>query len=215
MFVENEYCRAPVAHMFNAMPGYRWIPSRNVGFKSESAKGGYVMSGEPDGRVHAPHGIVFYVECKAFFGGVYFTQFRENQLTWYRNNCVDSGSGTLHFIAAGVYSERERPDRMNRDLWRLFLVPTDVWLCVDNLASREYGTGAIPLNMDLGHRKWRAEMNVEKMFAAYELERLRVSVEKVERGRTVKRNELRYRIPERHAVYGMMREAHCAALRVS
>ena len=212
MIVENEYCRGPVARMFNTKHGYKWIPSRNIGFKSKTAKGGFVTSGEPDGRVHAPFGIVFYVECKAYFGGVYFSHLHENQIDWYRTNCVESGSDTLHFIAAAVYPARKRPRRMDLDLWRLYLIPTQTWLEIALMAAGEpFKTQAIPLTPDFGRRKWRNDLYAEKFFAQYALDSIRVPVEKVERGKVVKQNELRYRLPETHALFDLMQQAHTNA----
>lgn len=212
MVVENEYCRGPVAHMFNSMQGYRWIPSRNIGFKSPTAKGGFVTSGEPDGRVHAPFGIVFYVECKAFWGGIYFSHLRENQIDWYRNNCVESGTNTLHFIAAAVYPARKRPSRMKLDLWRMYLIPTQKWLQIAAMAGgKPYNTQAIPLTPDFGRRRWRNELYAEKYFAQYALDSVRVPVQKVKRGKLVTQNELQYHIPATHTLYDLMRQAHNAA----
>jgi hypothetical protein len=205
---EETYCRGPLAWLFNHTPGFQWIPSRNVGFANPEVKGGFVTSGQPDALVHAPYGLTFYVECKTFVGNVEFAHVSQEQENWYRHNCVESGSFTLHYIAAAAYPEQDRPDRCTLNRWVLYLIPSYRWFQVRDLAASEpYGTATIPMNAALAtrvSRKWADDLNADKFFAPYQMRTTTRPVTRNVGSKAVTRHDLAYALDDSHPLHGQM-----------
>jgi hypothetical protein len=207
MGLESDYCRGPVAAMFNRMKGFMWKPSRNFSYAVKGAKGGFVESGEPDGMVHAPFSSHFYVECKAYKGSIDFAELRDNQIDWWHKCCLETGSDTLHYVSAAVYPEHDPDGNFDLDLWAIYLIPTPEWLRVKNDLRLLHDTASLPATEN--QRGWAKSYNAAMQFGRYALTSYR---EKVQHGKKMV-NELRYAIPDKHALWNDLYECHAQALR--
>ena len=166
--LENQYCRGPIARLFNQLPHAGWHPNQNDGK-------GYI-SGRPDGFV-CLDGRFIAVECKAGLGKLYLGNpanpddtegWHRHQRDWYTLQAVPQHMP--YWIAAWVYSKREddlQPrERLFHQKARLFLIPPSAWLAAE---SRLDGRMTLALNAELEREHAYKAITAESEFGEYAL----------------------------------------------
>jgi hypothetical protein len=176
MGLEQTHVRSPLAKTINALPNWRWIPSRNaVRFDPSSLQAGFIPAvtpGTPDGYAHKWGGQgIIYFETKA----VEISQptsldmhVWDRQRNWWEKNCRDLGD-VPYWIVAGWYSYAvERTSDMEWPSWRWFAVTPQMWLSVQGRLPD--GQVSLPLN-PLTARKSHLdrELTAEGEWAEYAL----------------------------------------------
>jgi hypothetical protein len=129
------------------MPGYRYIPHRNLEWQmwgKREDEFGTGESGIPDSRIHKPQSKLAYVEFKSFLGRLVFGDWRDNQREWYVDNCLAPGCETEYWLCAHVTWDRTVP-RLNNDRADMYLVPAVVWLETESAAEMRGQKGIAPV----------------------------------------------------------------------
>lgn len=188
---EQEYARAPMAAMFDRMPGARWITNPNIRFAKKAVKsGGFYESGRPDAFV-CWNGRFIATEAKADCGSLYLGNpndedatdgFHYHQRKWRED--VANPSGMAYWLAVWIHTRFHPKGRIYHKHARMYLVPAELWLSLEEKA-RKINMKTVPLAAKAG------KLSVSVEWKGYELEYVNSVVG--------------YQIPVTHPIWGLVK----------